>query len=211
VTGVDGDSHGTALTALPRNAGVDAAVTAARRVVSALLHAGDGSAAEMADVADQLNAVADHLERHAPDVQERMVDMWAGEGYTRHDPVTGPENAVAPPVHLRGYEDRSVRGTATLGMPYQGPPGSVHGGVSALLLDHALGVANGWAGTSGMTAELTLRYRRLTPLFQPLTLTARQVAVDGRKIRTEGSLSADGATCVEAEGVFVAKQVPRPR
>jgi acyl-coenzyme A thioesterase PaaI-like protein len=87
----------------------------------------------------------------------------------------------------------------------------VHGGVSALLLDHALGVANGWAGTSGMTAELTLRYRRLAPLFQPLTLTARQVAVDGRKIRTEGSLSAGGSTCVEAQGLFVAKHVPRPR
>ncbi len=204
-------AEGRALSALPNNAGVDAAVTAARRVISALLQAGDGTDAEMTDVASRLGEVADHLEAHAPGVEARMVDMWAGEGFTRHDPVSGPENAIAPPLHLRGREDGSIVGKASLGMPYQGPPGYVHGGVSALLLDHALGVANGWAGTSGMTAELTLRYRRVTPLFAPLTVTARQVAVDGRKIRTEGAIQAGGETCVEASGLFIAKHVPRPR
>lgn len=199
------------LTALPNNAGVDAAVTAARRVISALLRAGDNTAAEMNDVAERLNEVADHLEEHAPAVDQRMVDMWAGEGYTRHDPVTGPENAIAPPLHLRGRDDGSIEGETVLGMPYQGPPGYVHGGISALLLDHTLGVANGWAGTSGMTAELTLRYRRLTPLFEPLTVTARQVSIDGRKIRTQGAISAGGQACVEASGLFIARHVPRPR
>jgi hypothetical protein len=201
----------TDLSATPGNAGVDAAVTAARRVISALLHVGDNTAAEMRDIAERLDAVADHLEEHALGVEERMVDMWAGEGYTRHDPVTGPENAIAPPLRLRGRADGSIEGVTTLGMPYQGPPGYVHGGISALLLDHALGVANGWAGTSGMTAELTLRYRRLTPLFTPLTVTARQVSVDGRKIRTEGSISAHGETCVEASGLFIVAMVERPR
>ncbi len=35
-----------------------------------------------------------------------------------------------------------MQGVVTLTLPYQGPPGHVHGGVSALLLDHVLGVAN---------------------------------------------------------------------
>lgn len=201
----------TQLTALPRNAGVDAAVAAARRVIDALLRSGDTSAAEMNEVADRLNHVADYLDEHAPDVEQRMVDMWAGEGYTRHDPVTGPENAVAPPLHIFGRPDRSVGGEVTLGMAYQGPPGYVHGGVSALLLDQVLGVANGWAGKSGMTAQLTLRYRRVTPLFTPLAVDGRQVRTDGRKIYAEGSISAGGEVCVEAEGLFVAKHVPRPR
>jgi hypothetical protein len=199
------------LTATPDNAGVDAAVAAARRVVAALLHAGDGSAAEMQDVAARLDAVADHLERHAPCMADRMVDMWAGEGVTRHDPVTGPENAIAPPLALTGRDDGSIEGTTTLGLPYQGPPGLVHGGVSALLLDHTLGVANHWAGPSGMTAELTLRYHRTTPLFQPLTVTGRQVSVDGRKIRAEGAITAGGELRVSAEGLFIAKHPPRPR
>ena len=199
------------LTAVPNNDGVDAAVAAARRVIAALLHAGDNTAAEMNDVARQLDAVADHLESHAPARAERMVDMWAGEGVTRHDPVTGPENALAPPLPLAGNADGSISGTTTLGMPYQGPPGFVHGGISALLLDHTLGVANHWAGPSGMTAQLTLRYHRTTPLFEPLTVTGRQVSVDGRKIRAEGSIAAGGEVCVSAEGLFIAKHPPRPR
>lgn len=199
------------LTATPDNEGVDAAVAAARRVIAALLHAGNGSAAEMADVAARLTEVAQHLEEHAPSREERLVDMWAGEGVTRHDPVTGPENAIAPPLPLRGLPDGSIVGTTTLGLPYQGPPGCVHGGVSALLLDHTLGVANAWAGDSGMTGTLTLRYHRPTPLFVELTVRARQVSVDGRKIRTTGEILAGDEVCVSAEGLFVNKHLPRPR
>jgi len=197
-------------TPLPRNAGVDAAVTAARRVINALLHAGNNSAAEMNDVADKLNDVADYLESHVTSVEERLIDMWSGEGVPRHGPVSGPENAIAPPLHINGLADGSVAGTVTLGLPYQGPPSYVHGGVSALLLDHALGVANYWAGPTGMTATLTLRYRKPTPLFEPLTVTSKQLSVDGRKIRTVGAISAGGEVCVEADGLFITKDVPRP-
>lgn len=199
------------LTAVPNNKGVDAAVAAARRVIETLLHAGDNSAAEMSDVADRLNAVADHLEDHVPTVQQRLVDMWAGEGVTRHDPVTGPENAIAPPLHLIGQEDGSIEARVTLGLAYQGPPGCVHGGVSALLLDHTLGVANHWAGDSGMTGTLTLRYHRPTPLFEELTISARQESVDGRKIRTLGTISAGGEVCVSADGLFINTHLPRPQ
>lgn len=199
------------LTATANNEGVDAAVAAARRVVAALLHGGDNTAAEMSAVADRLNAVADHLEGHAPPRHDRMVDMWAGEGVTRHDPVTGPENAIAPPLALTGQDDGSISGTVTLGMPYQGPPGFVHGGISALLLDHTLGVANAWAGPSGMTAQLNLRYHRTTPLFETLTVSGAQQSVDGRKIRTTGSITAGGELCVSADGLFVSKPLARPR
>ncbi|WP_406385443.1 PaaI family thioesterase [Streptomyces sp. NBC_01618] len=199
------------LVAEAHDTGLDAAVAAARRVIAALLLAGDRSDADMSCVAKQLHAVADHLAEHAPAREERLVDMWNGEGVTRHDPVTGPENALAPPLKLYGRDDGAIEGTVTLGLPYQGPPGHVHGGISALLLDHTLGVANHWGGPSGMTAELTLRYHRPTPLFEPLTVTGRQVHVDGAKIRTVGTISAGGRDCVSAEGLFIAKHLARPR
>ncbi|MFB6549607.1 PaaI family thioesterase [Streptomyces sp. NPDC056405] len=201
---------GPRLVAEPRPDGVDAAVAAARRLITALLRAGDGTGADMTAIAARLDAVTDRLTEQAPTVHERLAEMWRGEGVTRHDPVTGPENAVAPPLTLHGKDDRSVEGVVTLDLPYQGPPGHVHGGVSALLLDHTLGVANHWAGPSGMTAELTLRYLRPTPLFEPLTVTGRQVSVDGSRIRTAGEISAGGRVCVTAEGLFINKQLPRP-
>jgi len=186
-------------------------VAAARRVVAALLGTGDGTDADLAGVTAQLDAVADHLERHAPPRDRRLAEIWAGKGgVTRHDPVSGPENALAPPLSLTGLDDGSVEGVVTLDLLYQGPPGHVHGGVSAMLLDHALGVANHWAGSSGMTAELTLRYLRPTPLFEPLTVTARQLSVDGSKIRTVGAISTGGRECVTASGLFISKHLPRP-
>jgi acyl-coenzyme A thioesterase PaaI-like protein len=208
---VTDDEADEELSPTPRNAGVDAAVAAARRVIEALLHAGNSSAAEMNEVADKLNGVADYLRHHLPSVEDRMIDMWAGEGVSRHNPVTGPENAIAPPLFLAAQPDGSVSAVTTLGLVYQGPPSYVHGGISALLLDHTLSVANHVAGTTGMTAQLTLRYRRPTPLFEPLTIAARQVSVDGRKIRTTGTISAGGRECVVAEGLFVNVHVPRPR
>jgi acyl-coenzyme A thioesterase PaaI-like protein len=196
-------------TATPNATGVDAAVTAARRVIDALILVGDHTAADLTRVAAQLNAVADQLEEHTPSAAERILTMWSG-GYSRHSPATGTENALAPPLQLMVRPDRSIVGVTTLGLPYQGPPSHVHGGVAALLLDDALGVANAAAGAPGMTAHLSLRYRRPTPLFEPLTVSAHQESVDGRKIRTKGSIAtADGTVCVQAEGLFIA--MPHPR
>lgn len=199
------------LSAPVRGTGADAAAAAARRVIAGLVRAGDISGADLDGVTDRLNAIADELDATAPDLEERMVDMWHGEGNTRHDAVAGTENPLAPPLDYAPGPDGSIQAEVVLDLPYQGPPGCVHGGVSALILDHTLGVANGWAGVSGMTAELTLRYHHVTPLFEPLTVTARQVSVDGVKIRTVGSISAGGRECVTAEGLFIAKHRPRPR
>ncbi|ORI26125.1 PaaI family thioesterase [Rhodococcus sp. 1168] len=202
---------GTVLTSVSNDSAVDRATQAARRVIDALLRTDRGNA-NLERVTEELISVAQHLESHAPAVEERLIDMWNGEGVTRHDPVTGLENAIAPPLVLEGKSDGSVEGTVVLTLAYQGPPGHVHGGVSALLLDHTLGVANAWAGTAGMTAQLNLRYHSPTPLFEPLTVTAKLDSVDGRKINTVGYIrTADGRVCVSVEALFIDKTVPRPR
>jgi len=198
------------LTAVPENEGVDAAVSAARRVIAALLHAGNNTAAQMTPIADQLNAIAGHLEEHCPPVADRLVDMWSDLQLTKHDPASGPENALAAPLELFGNPDGSVSGIVTLGLPYQGPPGFVHGGISALLLDHAFGMANHWARKAGMTGTLTLRYRRPVPLFEPLEVWAQHVGGEGRKLFCQGRISARGEVCVEADGLFITRFVPMP-
>lgn len=208
---VDTAADGTVLTSAPQDSAVDRATAAARRVVDALLRT-DRDNANLERVAEELESIADHLDEHAPETAERLVDMWAGEGVTRHDPVTGPENALAPPLVVRGRADGSVEGEVALTFPYQGPPGHVHGGVSALVLDHVLGIANAWAGYRGATAQLNVRYHRPTPLFEPLTVTARTLEKNGHKINTVGEIrTADGTLCVSVEALFIDKTVPRPR
>jgi acyl-coenzyme A thioesterase PaaI-like protein len=134
---------------------------------------------------------------------ERTWRKRSREEAELRNPVNGRQNAFAPGLRVRGLPDGSVSAEVTLGPLHEGPPGYVHGGISALLLDHLFGAANYWAGPVGPTAELTLRYWRPVPLSTPLTLTARQVRADGRKLRTEGTISAGGEVCVVAEGLFI--------
>lgn len=53
--------------------------------------------------------------------------------------MIGVRNPIAPPVDLIRAEDGSVSADFHLGAAYEGPPGHVHGGVSAMILDHVLG------------------------------------------------------------------------
>lgn len=198
-------SAGTVLTSQRGARPVDEAVAAARRVIAALVHAGGGTA-DLSRVAGELDAVADHLERHSSPPAVRLSQPGRGATYGRHDPATGVENALAPPMVVRGLENGSVRAVVTLGLPYQGPPGHVHGGISALVLDHVLGLSTVWRGRPGVTARLDVRYHRRTPLFEELTVTARQESVDGRRMRVVGEIrTADGEVCVSAQGMFVSR------
>ncbi|GAA4103215.1 PaaI family thioesterase [Nocardioides kongjuensis] len=200
----------TELTARPDESGIDTAVAAVRRLAAALLAAGGRVDLDLDDLARRLSAMAGEVEGLAPELADRMVDMWSGEGVTRHDPVTGPENAIAPPLVLCAEDGGSVAGTVNLGIPYQGPPGCVHGGISALLLDHTLGVANAHAGTSGMTGTLTLRYERPVPLHTDLVVRGWQERVEGRKIWSHGTITSGEEVLVRAEGLFIDKHLARP-
>jgi acyl-coenzyme A thioesterase PaaI-like protein len=80
----------------------------------------------------------------------------------------------------------------------------VHGGFLAAAFDEVLGMAQSLTGNPGMTGTLTIRYRRPTPLLTELTFEAFVDRVEGRKIFTHGTLSANGLLTAEAEGLFIA-------
>src|SRR5205823_1703336 len=76
----------------------------------------------------------------------------------------------------------SVCADVLLGAAHEGPPGRVHGGWVAAVLDHVLGRATAAAGFPGMTASLTVDYHHGTPYAVPLTAEGRLVRRDGRKL-----------------------------
>jgi acyl-coenzyme A thioesterase PaaI-like protein len=117
-------------------------------------------------------------------------------------PMIGLYSPLAPPLRCE-IHDGTVTGRAALGAAYEGPPGCVHGGIIAGLFDEILGVANIAAGVGAMTGTLTVVYRSPTPLYTELTLEAHTVNIDGRKVRTVGTLSADDRLCAEADGIFI--------
>jgi acyl-coenzyme A thioesterase PaaI-like protein len=116
--------------------------------------------------------------------------------------VVGLRNPVAPPLSMQRTPDGGVFADFHLGSAYEGPPGHVHGGVAALILDHVLGEAASSADRPRLTGTITMRYRRITPLGD-LHAEARIVRTDGVKTYAVGHLSDSGGVTVEAEGVFI--------
>ncbi|MER7546376.1 PaaI family thioesterase [Actinomadura sp.] len=115
--------------------------------------------------------------------------------------VVGAANAIAPPLNVV-HDSSGCHADVVLGAAYEGPPGLVHGGVSAMLLDHIMGVTASAMRRTTFTGTLTMRYRRGTPLG-PLHLEASIVREEGRKVFVVASISdAEGVT-VEADGVFI--------
>ena len=141
-------------------------------------------------------------------LRSRQLDGPFGVGISDGDqmpwgnPVIGLRNPVAPPLILHRNADGGVYTDFHLGAAYEGPPGHVHGGISALVLDHVLGEAASNTENPRLTGTISLRYLRPTPLGA-LHAEAHITRTEGIKTHAVGYLAdADGPT-VEAEGLFI--------
>jgi acyl-coenzyme A thioesterase PaaI-like protein len=116
--------------------------------------------------------------------------------------VCGLENRVG--LRLAFYETGPAEVTAVYvpSADYEGFPGVLHGGIVAALLDEVGGrvVMIGDHTHLMMTARLDVKYRRPTPLGQPLTVVGRLLMRRGRVALTAAELRlADGTVTAEAE------------
>jgi acyl-coenzyme A thioesterase PaaI-like protein len=125
-----------------------------------------------------------------------------GRSWQWGNAAVGRRNAAAPQMDIRHDADGLVHCDVVLGAAYEGPPGKVHGGVAALLLDHLMGATASRLERPAMTGTLTIRYLRATPLG-PVRLEGRIDRHEGWKTIVLARVAdADGVT-IEAEGVFV--------
>jgi len=158
---------------------------------------------------DEVTAVGAELQVLVARLRASQSDEPAGVHYNAEgrswgwgNAVVGLRNAVAPPLDITHEPDGSAHADVTLGAAYEGPPGLVHGGVSALLLDHIMGETASAFRRVTFTGTLTTRFLRGTPLG-PIRLEARTTDEDECKVFVEGTVSdAEGVT-VECEGVFI--------
>jgi uncharacterized protein (TIGR00369 family) len=118
--------------------------------------------------------------------------------------VCGTENPNSIGMQWYVREDKSIFGEIMLSDKQQGPPGHVHGGALAAMLDEAMGSAVWMAGHMAMAANLNVNYRRPTPLGVLLKVTAVVERTEGRKVFTRGEIRLpDDVIAVEATGIFV--------
>lgn len=159
-------------------------------------------AATVAAVKADIDAAVARLRDRQIDGAFGVRRTTSGESLGWGNAVIGIRNALAPPLEIHRDPDGRRWTDFHLGAAYEGPPGHVHGGVSALILDHVLGEAASPDSKPRFTGSITMRYLRATPLG-PLHAEAVITRTDGVKTYCAGHIAdAEGIT-VEAEGVFI--------
>jgi acyl-coenzyme A thioesterase PaaI-like protein len=117
--------------------------------------------------------------------------------------AVGVCNPIAPPIVVCHDGNGRCWAEFVLGSAYEGPPGRVHGGVSALVLDHMLGeAASEGLSRARFTGTITVKYLRGTPLGA-LRCDAWIDRSEGAKVFARGTISDEKGVTVEAEGVFI--------
>jgi uncharacterized protein (TIGR00369 family) len=126
----------------------------------------------------------------------------------------GPENPAGLKLQFAVAEDGSVFCVATISENYEGPPGCLHGGIIATLLDEAMSKANRAQGVTAMTREMQIEYLKPVPSRAQIRIEGRVTRSEGRKHWTSAQiLNVEGTVLARAGGFFIAVlpgSLPKP-
>jgi acyl-coenzyme A thioesterase PaaI-like protein len=131
----------------------------------------------------------------------KPVDYSRPEPSMPLNPIVGRCNPSRPDVELR-FVDGEVVGTATFTRRFVGPPGHVHGGISAMIADQLVAASASALGVKTVTKSVTVRFLRPLPLDEELELWG-VCTPDGENHRARFEVRARGKVAVGGTGVLV--------
>lgn len=172
-----------------------------RRLIDATIRT-ETDAAAVASAKAHIDCAVEQLSESLMPGSFAMRDRSDGQPVTSGNVMIGARNPFAPPLVIHRGADGAVWTEITLGAAYEGPPGHVHGGVCAMVLDHILGATAHEPGRPAYTGTLTLRYVRGTPLGL-VRAEAWVDRVEGVKTFAKGQITDGQGITVGAEGVFI--------
>jgi len=118
--------------------------------------------------------------------------------------VANPSGESIRIAYFRGPEAGVLHAKAWFGRETQGPPGHVHGGAMAAVLDEAMGGVCWMNGHRTVAAKISVSFIAMLKLETETTVEARVERTEGRKIYVRAKLFGTGAVPIaEADGLFV--------
>jgi acyl-coenzyme A thioesterase PaaI-like protein len=117
--------------------------------------------------------------------------------------VSGAANPMGIAIQVRRAGDGAVA-DFNLGPAFEGAPGRAHGGVVAAVFDDVMGYVLVIQRTPAYTGRLTVRYRAPVPVGADLTVLARLVRREGRKLWMESQMLHGDECVAEADALFIA-------
>ena len=144
--------------------------------------------------AEQVNGLVDMAKRG----ERGTIDNVMGELVA----IAGRSHPCSPELLWQEEQNRII-GTVTFGQAFEGPPGHVHGGWVAGVLDHLMGMTHVRTGHPGMTGGLSVRYLKPTPLNQLIEVSADATELDDKRTEAKAEMRCGETTTATAEAIFV--------
>ena len=162
-------------------------------LAAALTEKIEGLAAELSQ-AQQVTGLVDMAKRG----QRGTIDDVMGELVS----VGGRSHPCSPELSWQEASNR-ITGTVKFSQAFEGPPGHVHGGWVAGVLDHLMGMTHVRTGHPGMTGGLSVRYLKPTPLNQRIGVSAQATELDDKRTEVKAEMRFGETTTAKAEAIFV--------
>jgi uncharacterized protein (TIGR00369 family) len=119
----------------------------------------------------------------------------------------GQANAIGLHLDFLLAEDGRVVCLAEVPNTYEGPPGYVHGGIIATLLDETMSKAVRSHGIVAMTRHMEVDYQRPVKSMAAIRMEGRVTQSEKRKHWTEAKiLDGEGKVLAQAKGLFIEVQ-----
>ncbi len=116
----------------------------------------------------------------------------------------GPANPTGLHLEFQLALDGSVVCSAVVPNLFEGPPGYLHGGIIATLLDEAMSKAVRARGRVSMTRRLEIDYLRPVPSGAPIRIEGQVVRNEPRKHWAEARiLNEKGLVLAEGKALFI--------
>ena len=116
--------------------------------------------------------------------------------------VGGRSHPCSPELLWQEASNR-ITGTVRFNQTFEGPPGHVHGGWVAGVLDHVMGMTHVRTGRPGMTGGLSITYLKPTPLNQVVEVRAEATGLDDKRTEVKAIMRCGETTTATAEATFV--------
>ncbi|MEY4636623.1 MAG: hypothetical protein RJA55_2421 [Acidobacteriota bacterium] len=117
--------------------------------------------------------------------------------------VANPSGNSVRIAYFRGPEAGVLYAKAWFGRETQGPPGHVHGGAMAAVLDEAMGGACWMNGHRTVAAKIAVSFLEMVKLETETRVESRIERVDGRKVYVRAMLFDRERRVAESDGLFI--------
>jgi uncharacterized protein (TIGR00369 family) len=136
------------------------------------------------------------------DVPQSLEPLY--HGAQNHCFGCGEVNSAGLHLKFSVASDHTVICDAEVSNNYEGPPGYLHGGIIATLLDEAMSKANRARGVTAMTRQMQVEYLHPVHSNSPIRIEGRVTRSEGRKHWTEAHIqNASGKVLAKATGLFI--------